>query len=129
MKNGDIEVECLSELNNLQAAQKIAEHFSSISNEYSPIDHTQLPCYLPAPPPPVVEEYDVYLRLNRIKKTRSTLPIDIPDSIRKECSAMLAGPVSSIINTSFSQGLYPSIWKQEWVTPAPKITHPQTIKD
>ena len=42
---------------------------------------------------------------------------------------MLAGPVSSIINTSLTQGLYPSIWKQDWVTPAPKVNHLQTIED
>ena len=66
MSNGDISVECLSELNNLQAAQKIAEHFSSISNEYSPIDLTQLPCYLSSLPPPVAEEYDVLGRVNLV---------------------------------------------------------------
>ena len=59
MSESEIKVESLSNLTNLQAAQKIAEHFSAISCEYAPVDHTQLPCYLPAPPPPQVEEYDV----------------------------------------------------------------------
>ena len=72
---GEVKVESLSNLNNFQSAQKIAEHFASISNEDSPIDNSQLPCYLPALPPPQVEEYDVYTRLCQIKKTRSTLPI------------------------------------------------------
>ena len=37
--DGDIMVESLSGLNNLQAAQKIGEHFSNISNEYNHIDN------------------------------------------------------------------------------------------
>ena len=72
MNGGEVMVESLSSLNNLQAAQKIAEHFAAISNEYSPIDNSILPSYLPAPQPPHVEEYDVYLRLSRLKKKRST---------------------------------------------------------
>ena len=129
MNNGDVSVECLSGLTYAQAAQQIAEHFASISNEYSPVDPAQLPCYLPALPAPVVEEHDVYERLTRIKKTRSTLPIDIPDKIRQECSVLMAGPLTSIINSSLSEGIYPTIWKQEWVTPAPKVTHPQVMED
>ena len=57
--NGEVEVECLAGVNNTEAAQIIAQHFASVSNEYSPVDQTRLPCYLPALPPPVVEEYDV----------------------------------------------------------------------
>ena len=57
--NGDVLVDEISELNNYEAAQKIGEHFATISNEYQPIDNSQLPCYLPAPEPPQVTEYDV----------------------------------------------------------------------
>ena len=115
--NGEVEVECLAGVDNSAAAHIIAQHFSSVSNEYSPVDPTQLPSYLPALPPPVVEEYDVYQRLLGIKKTRSTLPVDIPDKVRKECAVLLAAPVTEIINNSLSQSVYPAIWKQEWVTP------------
>ena len=129
MSRGDIQVQSLSNLNNKESAQKIAEHFAAISHEYLPVDNQQLPCYLPAHPPPQIEEYDVYVRLNKIKKTKSTLPIDLPDKLRQECSMHLAAPLSNIINDSLSQGLYPALWKHEWVTPAPKIPQPQTISD
>ena len=129
MNEGDVKVECLSGLTNIQAARKIAEHFAAVSNEYSPIDVCKLPCYLPAQPPPQVEEYEVYLRLQKLKKTKSTLPIDIPEKIRKECSPFLAGPLTSIINNSLTQAQYPAVWKQEWITPAPKVTHPKQISD
>jgi hypothetical protein len=129
MSGGEVNVESLSHLSNFEAAQKIAEHFAAISSEYSPVDHSQLPCFLPALPPPRVEEHDVYARLNRLKKTRSTLPIDIPEKIRRECSPFLAGPITEIINSSLAQSKYPTVWKQEWVTPAPKISHPKVIQD
>ena len=129
MREDQVNVESLSNLSNLEAAQKIAEHFAAISNEYLPIDNSQLPCYLPALPPPTVEEHDVYLRLSRLKKTKSTLPIDIPEKIRRECSPFLAGPLAEIINSSLAQSQYPTVWKKEWITPVPKISHPKVIKD
>ena len=129
MNEGEVKVECLSNLNNVQSAQKIAQHFAAISNEYSPIDTTQLPSYLPAQPPPQVEEYQVYNRLMSLKKTRSTLPLDIPDRLRKECSPLLAGPLTTIINNCLTESVYPADWKQEWVTPAPKVTHPKEMTD
>ena len=129
LNEGQVNVESLSHLSSFEAAQKIAEHFATISNEYSPVDITLLPCFLPAMPPPRVEEHEVFARLNRLKKTRSCLPIDIPEKIRKECSLFLAGPLTEIINNSLAQSQYPAVWKQEWVTPAPKISHPKVIKD
>ena len=58
MTGGEIKVESLAGLNNLESAQMIADHFAAISNQYDPVDYTQLPCYLPAPPPPQVTEYE-----------------------------------------------------------------------
>ena len=129
MTAGSVKVESLAHLNDLESAKLIAEHFASISGEFSPIDYTPLPCYLPAQPPPQVAEYDVYVKLLRTKKTKSTLPLDIPDKLRKECALFLSGPLTNIINDSLSASVYPSDWKLEWVTPAPKVTHPKSIKD
>jgi hypothetical protein len=129
MSGGDIHLESLSNFDNAECANKIAEHFASVSNEYSPVNNELLPCYLPALPPPQVTEHDVYLRLEKMKKTKSTLPIDIPEKLRRECSPHLAAPMSKIINDSLNQSVYPSLWKHEWVTPAPKISNPQEITD
>ena len=126
---GDIQVESLSGLSNKECAKKIAEHYSKISNEYMPINLSALPTYLPALPPPQVDEYQVYLRINRLKKTKSTLPLDLPEKLRNECSAHLAAPLTIIMNNCLTQSVYPVLWKQEYVTPAPKISHPQDISD
>ena len=85
--------------------------------------------YMPAPPPPQVDKFDVYLRINKLKITKSTLPLDIPVKLRQECSPHLAAPLSSIINNCLAQSQYPKLWKQEWVTPAPKITNPKDISN
>ena len=84
---------------------------------------------LPAQRPPQVDEHEVYLRLRKLKKTKSTLPLNIPEKIRRECSPFLAGPLSTIINNSLTQSQYPTVWKHEWVTPAQKISHPKEISD
>ena len=129
MAQGDIKVESLAGFSNLQSANIIAEHFAAISNQYLPIDNTQLPCFLPALPPPQVSEYDVYLRLRNAKKTKSTLPLDLPDKIRQECAPLLAGPLQTIINSCLTQSVYPADWKLEWVTPGPKTLDPKVIID
>ena len=41
----------------------------------------------------------------------------------------MAGPLTTIINTCLTEAQYPAVWKQEWVTPAPKVTHPKDISD
>ena len=89
----------------------------------------QLPCYLPAQPPPQVEEHIVYEKIKSQKKTKSTLPIDIPYKLRRACAAELAVPLTNIINSSLMESHYPKLWKHEWVTPAPKVADPKVIKD
>ena len=129
MNGGDTAVECLEGLSNKQGAQLIAEHFAAVSNQYSPLDNKQLPCYLPAEAPPQVSEFDVYMRIKKQKKTKTTLPIDIPYKLKKEFAPELACPVSNIINQCLNQQRFPDIWKNEWVTPVPKITHPKQLSD
>ena len=52
MNAGEIVVESLAGMTNSLAAEKIAAHFAQISNQYEPVNHARLPCYLPAGPPP-----------------------------------------------------------------------------
>ena len=41
----------------------------------------------------------------------------------------LTTPVTDIINTCLIEGVYPQLWKQEYITPVPKVTHPKTVKE
>ena len=81
MHGGDIKIDILDGVDNKQGAELIAQHFASVANEYSPLNTSQLPAYLPAQRPPQVTEYSVYKRIDRLKNTRSTLSLDLPNKI------------------------------------------------
>ena len=75
--SGEIKVECLKGLSDQECADKVAQGFAAVSNQYEPVDRSKLPAYLPSLPPPKLEEYQVYEKLRRLESTKSTLPIDI----------------------------------------------------
>ena len=127
--DGDLKVEALTGLEDGESAEMIAQHFASISQQYLPLDTTALPAFLPAPLPPRIKELDVYKRLMKLKKTKSTQPIDLPYKLRKEFSPELSAPVSDILNACLEQQVYPNLWKQEWVTPVPKVRSPKTLDE
>ena len=125
----DLKVEVLAGLSEEESAEQIAQHFAAISQEYHPLDTSALPSFLPALPPPKINELQVYEKLEKLKKTKSTQPIDLPYILRKEFSPELAAPVADIFNSCLEQHKFPSLWKQEWVTPVPKIAKPKEIND
>ena len=117
----DVVVESLRNLSDQEAVNAIGEHFAAVSNEYVPIDNKKLPAYLPAQCPPQIDEITVYHELMKIKKTKSTLPIDIPEKLRRECAVHLAAPLTIIFNNCLNTSVYPAIWKHEWVTPVRQL--------
>ena len=128
-EDDDLKVEVLAGLTDEESAEQIASHFASVSQEHLPLDPSKLPSFLPALPPPKIDELDVFERLTKLKKTKSTQPIDLPYKLRKEFAPELAGPLTDIFNSFLEQHLYPSLWKKEWVTPMPKVKRPKTISD
>ena len=116
--NEQITIDCLEGLPVNSVPDRIAEHFASISQEYDAISPDQLPSLLPAQPPPVLQDYQVYTELKKMKKTKSTLPTDIPFKQRNEFAVELAKPWTNILNACLQTGIYPKKWKFEWVTPA-----------
>ena len=48
-RNGELVVECLQGLGNEEAAEKIAEFFSQVSQEYSALDLSKLPSSFKTP--------------------------------------------------------------------------------
>jgi hypothetical protein len=127
--DGNLVVECLQGLDNRQSAEKIAEFFSQISQEYSPLDTSKLPSYLPAPQPLKVDHSDVAKKLFNLKIRKSTQPIDLPSKVRKTFSSELAIPLTNIYNACFENYYYPKLWKHEWVVPAQKVSNPKQLKD
>ena len=127
---GDIHIESIEHLNAQEQVEEVAKSFAAVSCEYNPVDISKFPAYLPAEEPPQLHVYDVYKKIQNQKKTRSTLPIDIPDSLRKDAAEFLAELVTEIFNSCLLQGICPTIWKKEWVTPVPKTSNTlKSLKD
>ena len=82
--NRYINIECIKDLTPKEQVERVAESFAEVSQQYSPIDLHQLPSYLAALPPPQIEVFSVWKSIKEVKKTKSTLPGDLPDKLRKE---------------------------------------------
>ena len=128
-KDVELKVEALCGLGDNESAERIAQHFSAISQEYLPLDVAALPAFLRAPLPPRIDELEVFKRSQKMKKTESTQPIDLPHKLRKEFSPELSAPVSDILNTCLEQQVFPTLWKHEWVSPVPKVNNPKSLED
>ena len=129
MNSGKINVEELEGLDDKSSAEIIARSFASISNEYQPVDCSSLPCYRPVEEPPKVDEFMVYEKIKQLKNTKSTFNIDLPNKVRQEFAVELALPLTDIITSCLEEGLYPQLWKYEYVSPVPKVSHPKSVKD
>ena len=116
------------------SAEKIALHFSEISQIFPPLSVQSLPQRvkdkLSSPGcEPKVSEYEVYRKMIRAKKPRSGTQYDLPKEIMQEFCPEIAGPLTKLINQIFESGEWPSHWKLEHVVPIPKIPVPESEDD
>ena len=104
-----------------QQAELIADKFSSVSNEYSPIDASKIHT-LPVEEGtvPIFTPLQVLNQLLKLKNKKSTAPNDIPSVLLKEYAEYICVPLCHIINSCISRGEYPRIWKVESQIPIPK---------
>ena len=115
MNRGRLEIKSLKGLTDKECAEEIARSFASVSQVYSELDRSKLPSFLPAGQPKQVME-----NIKKLGKTKSTLPIDIPDRLRIECALDLSEPLANIFNSCLRDGRFPVMWRREWCTPVPK---------
>ena len=101
----NILIPCLQNIDDQESAEIIADFYAATSNEYQPIQLSDLPAYLPALPPPQVDEFDIFMKLKKVSNTKSTYPIDLPNKLRQEFCPELAAPLTDILNASLSQGV------------------------
>ena len=79
--------------------------------------------------PPIIEPMKVYKVIEGMNKKAATVPGDIPMKLIAEFSVELAEPFSHLFNVCLQEGIYPEIYKHEYVTPAPKVLPTEKIKD
>ena len=109
-------------------AEKLAEHFTAITDEFDGLDPSVVP-----PPAPnnltMLNLDDVTKRLTSFKKPKSMVKGDIFPSMINRAAPTLAVPLLHIYNTITLTQSWPDLWKTEYVTPIPKKTMPQSPGD
>ena len=131
-KEDQILVDELIGYSNKEQAELIASHYTEISNSYAPINVSEFSDYLNpnrSQEMPKVEPYQVNSAILKMNRKAATIANDIPMKLICEFSVELATPLAFVINSCINQGVYPSMWKVESVTPVPKVFPPEKIKD
>ena len=117
-----------------ESAERIAEHFAQISNEFPPLDINCLPSRVQtkladAECPPVISDYEAYRKIREAKKPKSGIPNDLPKLITQEFGPELAKPVGRIINNIAKSGEWPNQWKLEYISAIGKVPMPESEDD
>ena len=102
-------------------ANAINEHLISVSSDLQPLNLAALPAYLPSRSLPEVYPWQVNTVLSKIKCSTANGPDNISARLIRLFSVELSGPLTYIINASFSRGKVPAFWKCAIVVPIPKV--------
>ena len=120
-----------------ESAERIADYFSSISQEFEPLDFQKLSPNIKSsleaakddPDIPKLEAFEVYQKIQKAKKPNSVIHGDVPKKIVQLFSPELAEPVSRIFNKISSSSEYPRQWVKESQISIPKVFPPTSEDD
>ena len=125
-----------SNLTNKQSVEKIAEHFSKISNEYPALNVSNLSPTVQdklkqasKSDLPFISRYKVQNMIKKAKKSKAGIPGDLPKILLKEFGPELAAPLSIIYNNIVKTGQWPESWKVEHGIPLKKTGQPENEDD
>ena len=115
-----------------ESIEKIAEHFSKISQEFKPLNINLLPESVQVKinaktreeELPDILDYDVYNKIKKTKKPKSGVPGDLPRRLVQEFAPELAAPLGKIIRNIVQTRVWPKSWRVEYGTPLQKISNP-----
>ena len=128
-KPNKIMVDELVGLDDMQQAERIADHYSTISNQYEQVKTEDFAKYENVGNLPHIEPLKVYHTINSMNKKAATVPGDMPMKLFAEFSVEIAFPLAHTIDACLKSGVYPNLFKQELVTPVPKVYPPERLKD
>ena len=125
-KEEKVQVQDIMDLPSNQQAEIIADEFQKISNLYQPLktEDVEIPSFKDSKPHPLFEPSQIHEKIKKMKKKASTVLGDIPWKVISEYSVEFSDPLANIYNSSTLDGVWPSIWKYEVVTPVPKVYPP-----
>ena len=131
-ENGDWHFESESK-SDQELTDEMSNYFSDISKDFPPVNSSLLG--LVPPKADFVSEVEcspteeeIFSVLQAAKKT-SSVPNDFPTPFVNEFLPFLAKPAQIIFDRSITDGIYPTRWKTEFVTPHPKILPPVSYSD
>ena len=111
-----------------EVAEEAASFFNSISQEFQPLQHHEIPTSFERILPKLTV-YQVAMRLREQRKPGSMVVGDIFPKLVNDCADVLAVPLTSIFNEIVREGVWPSKWKIEHVTLIPKKSLPSSFAD
>ena len=121
-KSANIIVESIKDLTSKEQAEKIADKFAEVSQQYEEIKPEEIDIpFFSDDDIPEISEAEVTATLMELDVNKSDVKDDIPAKILKEFAPLLGRPVADLINTCIKQGAWPDIFKLEMVTPVPKV--------
>ena len=104
----------------LQAANKLADHFSAISNTVEPLDISKFHPALKEKleegrtcAKPILSQHQVYRKIMQVNKPNSSVPGDVPRPLLAKYPYMYAGPATKIFNKIIHTGQWPRQWVRE----------------
>ena len=119
-----------------QSADKIAQKFAEISQEFPPIEIESLPQSIQTKiteasrhEVPFISRQLIEKKIRNAKTTKGGVAGDLPARLIKEFSHELAFPLSNLYKTIAETGKWPQRWKIEQGLPLKKIDNPQSEDD
>ena len=116
----------------LISAEEVREFFTKICTTYPPITADEKSTILEKCEPEnniIVSEFNVYTELRKIKPNTSSYPDELPAKLLREYAAIIALPLSSIINECFASSYFLSWWKLAYIRIIPKKRAPCACDD
>ena len=107
-------------------AEKTADFFSKISNEFEKLQPQDLPESYDRRLPSL-STADVAAKLSSMKVPKSYVALDIPPVVMKRTIPHLATAITPIINLIRISSWWPKLWKVEEVSVIPKAPIPQSL--
>jgi hypothetical protein len=77
----------------------------------------------------IIEPFEVFNKLSRIKAHKSPGPDGIPNWFLRDFAFAISEPICHIFNASVSRGIMPSLWKKANVVPIPKSRPPKSVQE
>ena len=115
-------------LTDVELAEKLAEYFGRITDQFSPLDRTRIPQSFSSPFQ-ILSPCEVATRIRQERRVKSAVEGDIPPSQSGILSDFLAIPATRIFNYSLASGTWPSPWLLETQSAIPKNDAASTFND